>query len=107
MVFVLCAQAGISYMAIDARDDAAFRILDDCLQPASQFIAAAHSRGVGVLVHCMAGVNRCYFCCCVESIGIVLTAAAQICDADHCALDGIRKQATQNPPAAATPRLTV
>jgi protein-tyrosine phosphatase len=58
-VFVLCAQAGISYMAIDARDDAAFRILDDCLQHASQFIAAAHSRGVGVLVHCMAGVNRC------------------------------------------------
>jgi protein tyrosine phosphatase len=47
-------------MAVDARDDAAFRILDICLEASSQFIAAAHSRGVGVLVHCMAGVNR-YF----------------------------------------------
>lgn len=51
-------KAGISYMSIDARDDAAFRILDSCLETSSQFIAAAHSRGVGVLVHCMAGVNR-------------------------------------------------
>ena len=45
-------------MSIDARDDAAFRILDSCLETSSQFIAAAHSRVVGVLVHCMAGVNR-------------------------------------------------
>ena len=52
------AQAGISYLAVSASDDAAFRILDTCLAAASQFITAAHARGVGVLVHCMAGVNR-------------------------------------------------
>ena len=45
-------------MAVNASDDGAFRILDKCLQPASQFILEAHSRGAGVLVHCMAGVNR-------------------------------------------------
>ena len=45
-------------MAIHACDDTAFRILDKCLEPASGFITAAHSRGAAVLVHCMAGVNR-------------------------------------------------
>jgi protein-tyrosine phosphatase len=46
-------------MTVNASDDGTFRILDKCLQRASQFILEAHSRGVGVLVHCMAGVNRC------------------------------------------------
>jgi protein-tyrosine phosphatase len=53
-------QIGISYMEVNASDDVAFRILEKCLEAASEFITAAHSRGAGVLVHCMAGVNR--FC---------------------------------------------
>jgi protein-tyrosine phosphatase len=63
-------------MAIDARDDAAFRILDECLAAASEFISAAHARGAGVLVHCMAGVNR--FAACISFLNVVGTLCWQI-----------------------------
>jgi hypothetical protein len=49
-------------MEVNASDDVAFRILEKCLEAASGFITAAHSQGVGVLVHCMAGVNRFLSC---------------------------------------------
>ena len=49
---------GIRYSAIDAQDDRSFPLLDRCLKPASEFIRSAHEAGDGVLVHCMAGVNR-------------------------------------------------
>ena len=55
-------QIGIVYMEANASDDAAFRILEKCLEAVSEFITAAHSRGTAVLVHCMAGVNRFLSC---------------------------------------------
>ena len=48
----------ITYRELDARDDRSFPLLERCLGPASEFIAAAHAEGRAVLVHCMAGVNR-------------------------------------------------
>lgn len=52
------ARLGIRYLALDARDDRSFPLLETCLGPAREFIGAAHAEGRGVLVHCMAGVNR-------------------------------------------------
>ena len=48
----------IQYKKIDAHDDRSFPLLKECLGPATQFIDAAHAENRGVLVHCMAGVNR-------------------------------------------------
>jgi len=50
--------AGLSYKAIDAQDARDFPLLQTCLPPATAFISAAHNEGKGVLIHCMAGVNR-------------------------------------------------
>merc|ERR1712185_304450 len=52
------AQQKVAYKEIDAQDDRTFLLLEKCLPPASEFITAMHSEGRGVLVHCMAGVNR-------------------------------------------------
>mmetsp|Transcript_23110 Transcript_23110/g.41341 ORF Transcript_23110/g.41341 Transcript_23110/m.41341 type:complete len:498 (-) Transcript_23110:95-1588(-) len=52
-------KARILYAEIDAQDDRSFQLIKECLKPASEFISAAHrDRGCGVLVHCMAGINR-------------------------------------------------
>ncbi|GMH53785.1 hypothetical protein TrLO_g5379 [Triparma laevis f. longispina] len=48
----------ISYATVDAHDDSTFSILSTCLDDATSFVDAAHARGKGVLVHCMAGSNR-------------------------------------------------
>ena len=48
----------ILYCEIDARDDREYPLLKECLALAREFIGAAHDAGRGVLVHCMAGVNR-------------------------------------------------
>lgn len=52
------AARNINYLAIDAQDDRNFPLLHDCLLDASAFIDTNHAEGRGVLVHCMAGVNR-------------------------------------------------
>jgi len=49
---------GITYCELDCRDDAKCDIVGKFLEPASAFIKQAHARGDGVLVHCMAGINR-------------------------------------------------
>jgi hypothetical protein len=49
---------GIAYEQIDALDDREFPIIDRCLGTATAFIRAMHCQDRGVLVHCMAGVNR-------------------------------------------------
>ena len=43
---------------MNAKDDKAFRVIETCLRPVSEFIEAAHASESNVLVHCMAGVNR-------------------------------------------------
>ena len=49
---------GIGYLALDAQDDRSFPLLEKCLPAATTFISKMHAEGRGVLVHCMAGVNR-------------------------------------------------
>lgn len=49
---------GITYFQLEARDDRTFAIIEECLPRAREFVAAAHASGRGVLIHCMAGVNR-------------------------------------------------
>lgn len=51
-------QHKIAYLEIEAHDDRNFPLLTECLAKASAFIREHHAQGRGVLVHCMAGVNR-------------------------------------------------